>query len=66
MIPRNGKLPKLWSYESVAAQLDVPVSFVRGLVRKGQLEAVTLGHRTLRIPEASLRAYLRSLIHEKP
>jgi excisionase family DNA binding protein len=62
--PRSN-LPRLWSLERAAFQLDVPISFVRGLVRKGELEAVPLGHRTLRIREASLKAYLRRVINEE-
>ena len=55
------RLPRLWSPERVAEQLDVPVTFVRTLISRGKLEVVKLGHRTLRVPEASLKAYLREL-----
>jgi excisionase family DNA binding protein len=45
----------------VAAQLDVTVALVRGLIRKGELQAVSLGHRTLRVTEHSLKAYLKKI-----
>ena len=59
--PRSRNVPKLWSPPHVAAQLDVTVALVRGLIRKGELQAVSLGHRTLRVTEHSLKAYLKKI-----
>ena len=58
---REANLQRLWSQESVAEVLDVPVSFVTRLIRNGDLKCARLGHRTLRIKEQSLRAYLRKV-----
>lgn len=54
-------LPRLWSKESVAEVLDVAVDFVGSLILKGELVAVKLGHRTLRVKDDSLRAYMRRI-----
>ena len=36
----GSRVPRCWSYENVAARWDVPVPFLRRLVRKGELEVV--------------------------
>lgn len=56
---REAGLTMYWSNESVAQLLDVPVRFVERLVEHGELKAVKLGHRTLRVTDESLRAYQR-------
>ena len=42
------------TYKQAAVQLGVHVDTVRGWARSRQLEVVRLGHKTVRIKEASL------------
>lgn len=45
----------------VAKRLQVSDDKVRALMRKGALAAIRIGHRTVRISEATLDSYMQSL-----
>jgi len=45
----------------VAKRLQVSDDKVRALMRTGKLAAIRIGHRTVRISEATLEAYMQSI-----
>jgi len=45
----------------VAKRLQVSDDKVRSLMRTGKLAAIRIGHRTVRISEATLEAYMQSI-----
>jgi excisionase family DNA binding protein len=51
----------------VAKILDVSEDTVRRRIAVGELEAVKLGYRTVRVPAASLAAYIAArIMHPEP
>ena len=49
---------KLLTYAEAAQMLGVRVRYVRRMVQDGKLAAVRIGHRTVRIPEPSVKLFI--------
>jgi excisionase family DNA binding protein len=50
----------LLTYQDVATRLGVSKNTVRIWVREGKLDEIKLGHRTVRVPAGSLKAFINS------
>jgi excisionase family DNA binding protein len=54
------KLDSLLDYQSAAERLNVSESTIKRLVGRGELQAVRVGQRALRIEPATLQTYIES------
>jgi excisionase family DNA binding protein len=46
------------TYTEAANRLGVSARYVRRMVSEGRLEVVRIGHRTVRVPESTVNAFI--------
>ena len=63
---RAGAPPRLITVRQAAKQLGVAERTLHGAIRSGELEAVKLGARTVRVPLPALNKWLRRCKVETP